>query len=304
MKFDAVLIAGPTASGKSAVALGLAEILGGVVINTDSMQVYRELRVLTARPSPEDEARAPHLLYGHVPVRERYSAGRYFDDATRALAQARAEGRLPIFAGGTGLYFSALTDGLSPIPPVPAELRDVLRQRQADIGATEFYAEFAARDPETAARLRANDTQRVLRAASVFEATGRPLVQWQQTQGKGALDGLQAARFVIAPPRDVLSARIDARFRAMVENGGAEEAALLEGLDPALPAARALGLRQLTAIHEGQLKLEAGIAAGQAETRQYAKRQTTWLRRFMRDWNWFEDQGIGNIISQITQKIA
>jgi len=289
MRIDAVLIAGPTASGKSAAALGLAQRRNGVVINTDSMQVYRELRVLSARPTDEDEARAPHLLYGHVPISERFSAGRYQDDAARALAEARVAKRLPIFTGGTGLYFEALEKGLAPVPPVPAAVRAANRERLEEIGADAFFAEFAARDPETAASLRPRDAQRVLRAADVFAATGRPLARWQKMAGKPVLDGLRVARFVIAPPRDELYARIDRRFDMMLAHGALNEARALAALDATLPAARALGVPALLRHLAGEGTLEAAADEVKRETRRYAKRQFTWFRNRMADWQWIED---------------
>jgi tRNA dimethylallyltransferase len=200
MQFDAVLIAGPTASGKSAAALALAERFGGAVIDADSMQVYRELRVLTARPGTAEAARAPHFLYGHVSAHERYSAGRYREDAAQALAEARTRGRLPIFVGGTGLYFAALTEGLSPIPQVPVEARERVRARFDEMGREAFLADLIARDP-AAAKLRPSDTQRLLRAADVLEATGKPLSAWQAMSGESVLGGMRLVRFVLAPPR-------------------------------------------------------------------------------------------------------
>jgi tRNA dimethylallyltransferase len=285
---DAVLIAGPTAGGKSAAALALAGRIGGTIVNTDSMQVYRELHVLTARPSPDDEARAPHALYGHVPVTERYSAGRYQDDAARAVAEARAVGRVPIFAGGTGLYFEVLEKGLSPIPPVPAAVRAANRERLETIGSDAFYATFAECDPETAGALRPADTQRVLRAADVFEATGWPLARWQKEKGKPVLEGLDLMRVVIAPAREELYARIDRRFDAMIANGALEEVRPLAGLDPTLPAARALGVRQLLRHLAGEITLEEAAEDVKRETRRYAKRQLTWFRNRMPDWRWTE----------------
>ncbi len=286
---DAVLIAGPTASGKSAVALAIAERMGGAVINCDSMQVYAELRVLSARPTAAEEARAPHLLYGHVPARERYSAGRYQDDAARALAEAQAANCLPIFVGGTGLYFSALLEGLSPIPPVPNEVRAHVRERFEEEGTEAIFADLASRDPETASRLKLSDTQRILRALDVLEATGRPLSAWQQSAGKPVLGGLKLVRYVLAPPRELLYQRIDSRFAAMVEAGALDEARALVGIDRALPAAKALGLPQLQRHLAGRMTLDAAIAEAQRETRNYAKRQLTWFRQRMRDWRWIQD---------------
>jgi tRNA dimethylallyltransferase len=286
---DAVLIAGPTAGGKSAAALALAERIGGVIVNTDSMQVYRELRVLTARPPPEDEARVSHSLYGHVPVSERYSAGRYQQDAARVVAEVRAAGRTPIFVGGTGLYFEVLEKGLSPIPPVPPAVRTVNRERLEAIGSDAFFAAFSERDPETAGALRPADTQRVLRAADVFEATGWPLARWQKKKRKPVLEGLNVARFVIAPPRENLYANIDRRFDAMVANGALDEAKALASLDSTLPAARALGVPQLLRHLAGEITLEAAADDVKRETRRYAKRQLTWFRNRMPDWRWIED---------------
>ncbi len=296
MQFDAVLIAGPTASGKSAAASALAEIYGGTVINADSMQVYRELRLLSARPSEADEARVPHCLYGHVSAHERYSAGRYQLEAADALSASRSAGRLPIFTGGTGLYFSALTEGLSPIPAVPLEVREGLRARQVTIGVEAFFAELAAQDPTSVRNLTAADSQRVLRAASVLAATGRPLSHWHRSRGIPVLEGLRIARFVIAPPREELGSRIDARFLAMVEGGALDEVRSLADLDATLPAARALGVRQLLRVLDGSSSLDDAVSVAQGETRRYAKRQMTWFRRFMRDWDWIEKSELSNII--------
>jgi tRNA dimethylallyltransferase len=287
-KIDAVLIAGPTASGKSGAALALAEAVGGVVVNADSMQVYREPRILTARPTDEDTARAPHLLYGHVGVREVYSVGRYQDDAIEALKQARAMRRLPIFTGGTGLYFAALTEGLADIPPVAADVRSRARAHLAEIGVEALHAELAARDPKTAAALRPTDPQRVLRAFEVFEATGTPLVEWQRRTGKGVLGGLRLAKFVLDVPRAELRARIETRFLAMLDAGAAAEAAGLKGLAPSLPAAKILGLRELWALEAGRMKRAEATGSAVTATRQFAKRQTTWFRHRMADWTWLD----------------
>jgi tRNA dimethylallyltransferase len=302
MKIDAVLIAGPTASGKSAAALSLAERIGGTIVNTDSMQVYREARILTARPPDEEMARAPHLLYGHVSVHEPYSVARYRADAINALAEVRAGGRVPIFTGGTGLYFSALTEGLAEIPPVPADIRAKVHARWDEIGADAFFAELVARDPET--RLRASDRQRVLRAYEVFEATGHPIAHWQKNTGPGVLDGLTLARFVISPPRAELHARIDGRFEKMIKSGAPEEALALQDIDADLPAAKILGLRELAGIRTGSLEPAAAIAAAQAATRQYAKRQLTWFRHRMADWHWIEAQDLSNILAEILSHLA
>lgn len=300
MKFDAVLIAGPTASGKSAAALALAQHIGGVVINADSMQVYREAPILTAQPDTNARARAPHLLYGHVPAREAYSVGRYADDARLALKEAHAMRKIPVFTGGTGLYFAALTDGLADIPPVPVEIRAEARGLLVRIGVEALHARLAERDPETAAQLRPSDPQRTLRAYEVFEATGRPLAQWQRDAGAPLLSGLKLARFVLNPERPLLRARIGERFEAMVENGGLEEALTLADLDPALPAAKLLGLRPLVAHARGELDREAAISLAVTATRQFAKRQMTWFRNRMADYVWI-DPFNSNIITAFEQ---
>jgi tRNA dimethylallyltransferase len=304
MSVDAVLIAGPTASGKSTAALALAERIGGALVNVDSMQVYREARILTARPGDADLTRVPHLLYGHVEAREHYTAARYQADADRALIDVRAQGRVPVFVGGTGLYFNALTEGLADIPSVPEAVRAAARARREVLGADAFFAELSARDPETASRLNAADTQRVLRAAEVMEATGRSLASWQEEKGTGPLAGLRLACFVLSPPRKELHRRIEARFDAMLAAGALEEAARLNGLDPRLPAAKILGLRELWAVGAGELDLEAAKTAAKTRTRHYAKRQVTWFRHRMTDWNWLESQDFGKILAGMLQYVA
>jgi tRNA dimethylallyltransferase len=298
MNFDAVLIAGPTASGKSAAALALAEHLDGVIVNADSMQVYRQTRILSARPSDDEMARAPHCLYGHVGIEEVYSVGRYQADAAGALQQVRAQGRIPIFTGGTGLYFAALTEGLAGIPPTPPAIRAEARAKLEAIGVEALHGELAARDPQTAARLRPSDPQRVLRAYEVFTATGRPLASWQGEAGKPVLENLRLAKFVLDVPRDELIARIETRFRAMLAAGAMAEALMLQTLDPALPAARMLGAAPLQALHAGTLSEEEAVAAAGIATRQYAKRQRTWFRGRMADWNRLTPSE-SNIIAQI-----
>ncbi len=295
MKFDAVLIAGPTASGKSRAALELAEHIGGVIVNADSMQVYAEAPILTAQPSAADKARAPHLLYGHVGVREVYSVGRWREDVLAALQ--RLEGRTPVFVGGTGMYFGALTDGLADIPPTPPQIRDAARALLDDIGVEALHARLTARDPLTAARLRPSDPQRVLRAFEVFEATGRPLAEWQDQPAAPVLKNARIAAFVLDPPRAQLRARIAARFEAMLEAGGLEEARRLEGLDPGLPAAKLLGLRPLQALAAGTLDRAEALDTAITATRQFAKRQMTWFRHRMPHYIWF-DPLLSNIIAQ------
>ena len=303
MKCDAVLIAGPTASGKSAAALDLARHINGALINADAMQVYTEAPILTAQPDAGARAQAPHLLYGHVPARELYSVGRYAEDARRALTEVRAMGKIPIFVGGTGLYFTALTQGLADIPPIPAAIRLKARALLDEIGAGALHTRLSASDPETAAELRPTDPQRVVRAWEVLEATGRPLIQWRKEQSPPLLEGLKLARFVLDPPRPLLRERIAQRFEAMLGHGGEEEALALAGLDPALPAAKLLGLRQLIAHAEGKLSREEAIAEAVTATRQFAKRQLTWFRNRMGDYSWFNPFE-RNIIAQYNDFVA
>lgn len=293
-----ILIAGPTASGKSALALALAERLGGVVVNADSMQVYRELPILTARPSLEDEARVPHRLYGHVPAADAYSAGRFAADAARALAEIRAWGRTPIVVGGTGLYFKTLLQGLSPIPPVPADVRARWRGEAERLGARGLHGVLAGLDPEMAARLRPTDPQRIVRALEVLEATGRSLAEWQRSPGEPIVAEAEAVRLVILPDREELHRRCDARFEAMMAGGAFDEVQALaaQRLDPGLPAMRALGVRPLMAHLAGALARDQAVAEGKAETRQYVKRQVTWLRRNMRAWTSIDAQETQRII--------
>ncbi|BAM88045.1 tRNA delta(2)-isopentenylpyrophosphate transferase [Bradyrhizobium oligotrophicum S58] len=284
----AVLIAGPTASGKSALAMELAQKAGGVVINTDSMQVYRDLRVLTARPTPEEEAAVPHRLYGHVDAGLNYSAGHYVRDAAEVLDEIRRGGRLPVFIGGTGLYFKALTRGLSAVPPVPDAVRDAVRLRLDRDGVEALHAELARRDPAAGERLNARDRTRVARALEVIEATGRPLADWHAETTPPLLpEGSYQAVF-IAPEREALYARIDARFDAMLTGGALEEVARLaaRGLDPLLPAMKAHGVPALIRHLRGEISLEAAAVVGKADTRHYAKRQFTWFRHQLPEFEW------------------
>ncbi len=282
-----ILIAGPTASGKSGLALALAQRFGGVVINADSMQVYRELAILTARPADGDLARAPHRLYGHVPAAEPYSAGRYAGDVAAALSAVRANAQRAIVVGGTGLYFKVLLEGLSPIPQVAASIRGHWRAEARRLGPLSLHAQLAQREPEMADRLAAGDHQRVTRALEVFEASGHSLAHWQRQPGKPILAAADTIRLVVQIDRAVLAARCDARFDAMLAAGALAEVAAFRalGLDPALPATRALGVRPLAAHLDGALALAAAVATAKSETRQYAKRQTTWLRRHMQTWH-------------------
>ena len=295
-----MLIAGPTASGKSAAALALAEALNGVIVNADSMQVYRGLRILTARPSTADEARVRHHLYGYVDVNEAYSAARYQLDAARAFAEIRAGRRLPIFVGGTGLYFGALTEGLAAIPAIPPAIRAGAKKLRERLGAEEFFSRLRARDPQGAARLHAGDTQRVLRAYEVFEATERSLSEWQRAKPlPGPLSGLRLCRFVLAPERAALYRRIDQRFERMLENGAAAEAAALDDVEPERPAAKILGLRELQAAARGEISLEEAKSAAKTASRHYAKRQLTWFRNRFADWVWLESNFLTRVLSHL-----
>ncbi|RTL47896.1 MAG: tRNA (adenosine(37)-N6)-dimethylallyltransferase MiaA [Bradyrhizobiaceae bacterium] len=285
---SAVLIAGPTASGKSALALALAEAANGIVINTDSMQVYRDLRVLTARPMPEEEARAPHRLYGTVDAAVNFSAGAWVSEAAKALAEARVAKRLPIFIGGTGLYFKALTRGLSDVPPVPAPIREAIRDRLERNGPEALHAELAARDPEAAMRLKPRDRVRIARALEVVEATGRPLADWHSHGLPPLLEPEGVIALFLAPDRTELYGRIDARFEAMTRTGALDEVAALaeRGLDPLLPAMKAHGVPALIRHLNGELSLDEAIHIGQLDTRHYAKRQFTWFRHQLPEFEW------------------
>ena len=278
METSLVIVAGPTASGKSRLALTLAEALSGTIINADSMQVYRDLEVLTARPEPAVLARAPHRLYGVVDAAEACSVGRWRALALAEIAAARAAGRLPLLVGGSGLYLRALLEGLAPVPPVAASLRDEARALHARLGGEAFHAALAELDPETASRLAAADTQRLIRAYEVVRATGRGLGAWQREQPSPAIS---AAAIVLLPPRAELYALCDERFLAMMARGAPAEAAALlaRGLAPTLPAMKAVGVRELGEWLSGRIGQDAAIAAAQQATRRYAKRQYTWFRR-------------------------
>ncbi len=283
-----VLIAGPTASGKSALALELAERVGGTVINTDSMQVYRDLRVLTARPAPDEEARVPHRLYGHVDAAVNFSAGAWVADAAKALEEARGQNRLPIFIGGSGLYFKALTRGLSAVPPIPAEIREAVRARLDHDGVEALHAELARRDPVSAERLKPRDRTRIARALEVVEATGRSLTDWHREGLPPLLPPGTFAALFLAPEREALYARIDARFDTMLQAGALDEVARLaaRGLDPLLPAMKAHGVPALIRHLKGEISLEEAATIGKADTRHYAKRQFTWFRHQLPEFEW------------------
>ena len=282
----AVLIAGPTASGKSALALAVAERVGGVVVNTDSMQVYRDLRIITARPSAAEMARVPHVLYGHVDAAENYSVGRFLHDAATALREARGHGRIPIFTGGSGLYFKALIAGLAAIPPTPPEIRAAVRSRLEACGPAALHAELSRRDPVAAARLRPADRTRIARALEVVEATGRSITAWRQEGLPPLLDAARTAKIFLAPDRAALYRRIDTRFDAMLSAGALDEVRTLAArhLDPLLPAMKAHGVPWLIRHLAGEISLAAAAAEAKKDTRHYAKRQFTWFRHQLADW--------------------
>ncbi|MEE8203452.1 MAG: tRNA (adenosine(37)-N6)-dimethylallyltransferase MiaA [Alphaproteobacteria bacterium] len=305
MSAAVVIVGGPTASGKSALALDLAEALDGVVINADSMQVYRELRILTARPGPAAEARAPHRLYGVLPAAEACSAARWRGMALAEIAAARGAGRLPVLVGGTGLYFRALDKGLAPVPAIRAAVRAAARTRHAELGGEAFHAALAGRDPEMAARLAPGDSQRLIRAWEVVEATGVSLAEWQRREAPGDGASLSPVSLVLAPPRGELYAACDARFAAMVEAGALDEVAALDalGLAPELPAMKALGVRELRRHLAGELALDAAVAAAQQATRNYAKRQLTWFRHQMPEARLVESQYSQDLAPRLIEEI-
>ncbi len=271
------LIAGPTASGKSALALAIAARHNGVVINADSAQVYADLRILTARPSAEEEASAPHRLFGHVDAADAtYSAARWAAEATRAIDATLAEGRLPILVGGTGLYVRTLLDGIAPVPAIDPALREQIRA----LPVADAHAALALLDPPAAARLNAADTTRVARALEVVRGTGRMLADWQTERVGGIGDRLDVRALILIPDRDWLNARIDQRFAEMAETSQSEIAALLARTDipQDAPIRRAIGVPEIAALVRGETSKTEAIAAGSLATRRYAKRQYTWLR--------------------------
>ena len=296
-----MLIAGPTASGKSALALELAARTGGVIINTDSMQVYRDLHIITARPTADEEARVPHRLYGCVDAAINFSVGSWVTDATAALSEARLQNRLPIFVGGSGLYFKALTRGLSAVPPIPAAIRDNVRARLERNGVEALHAELRKRDPASAERLKPRDRTRIARALEVVEATGRPLIDWHS---EGLLPLLPPGEFdalFLAPERDQLYARIDARFATMLSAGALEEVVPLAArhLDPLLPAMKAHGVPALIRHLNGEITLDEAAEIGRADTRHYAKRQFTWFRHQLPEFVWVKPEAAREWLSTI-----
>ena len=291
---DAILITGPTASGKSALALKLARERNGVVVNADSMQVYDTLRVLTARPSEAEMEGIPHLLYGHVPAGAAYSTGAWLRDVTELLPRLKAEGKLPVFVGGTGLYFKALTGGLSQMPGVDVAIREGWRGRLAAEGPERLHDLLAARDGAAAAQLNRQDGQRIVRALEILDATGRSITDFQNLTGPLVIDPERAEKYVVLPERSLLHGRIGRRFEQMLDSGAVEEvqALLAQELSPQMPVMKAIGVSQIAAMLSGELDAERVREQGAAATRQYAKRQMTWFRNQM-DESWVRLDGAG-----------
>ncbi|MEM7300194.1 MAG: tRNA (adenosine(37)-N6)-dimethylallyltransferase MiaA [Pseudomonadota bacterium] len=279
--WDAILIAGPTASGKSGLALELAEKTNGTVINADSMQVYDGLRILTARPEDTDLKRAPHLLYGHVKPDVLYSAARWLEDAKQALDEVRADGSVPIFVGGTGLYFKSLLNGIADVPDIDPQVRQKWRDFATEQGAEAVYTELTKRDPQIAGQFRPSDARRLVRALEVVDQTGKSLLHFQNQATSGLFgerDKIQ--RLVLMPDRGLLHQRINARVHAMIEEGAIEEVKLLKDRDLPREALilKAIGVAALSEHLNGETSLEKAIERIRAQTRQYAKRQYTWFR--------------------------
>ncbi len=275
-----ILLAGPTASGKSALALELAAKIGGVIVNADSMQVYRDLRIITARPTVEEEAQATHLLYGHVDAAENYSVGHWLRDAQMAIEDVKAAGQVPIVVGGTGLYFMTLTRGLAAVPPIPADIRTEVRGRLESEGVAPLYAELVERDPVTAHRLMPGDRSRITRALEVVLATGRSLSDWHGDGMPAVVDPGQAAKFFLDLDREELGRRIDTRFDAMLGHGALEEVEKLaaRALNPSLPAMKAHGVPWLIRHLRSEIGLQEAAEGGKRDTKRYTKRQATWFR--------------------------
>jgi tRNA dimethylallyltransferase len=299
-----ILIAGPTASGKSALALQLAAKRGGVIINADSMQVYRDLRIITARPSPDEEKQVPHRLYGHVDAAENYSVGRWLGDAAAVLKDALRNEQPAIVVGGTGLYFSTLTRGIAAVPPIPVDVRREVRGRLESEGIADLHAELALRDPITAARLKPGDRARISRALEVVLATGRSLSEWHADNTPAPVDLAGAAKIFLMPKRDELGARIDARFDAMMTAGALAEVRVLAArhLDPNLPAMKAHGVPWLIRHLNGDITLAEAVAQAKRDTRRYTKRQATWFRNQLPQFEWVEpDDAAAAVEAQVAR---
>lgn len=275
-----IVVGGPTGSGKSALALDLAEEIGGAVVNADSMQQYRELKIITARPTLDEHRRAPHYLYGHRPADQPSSAGQWLDQAIRAIDEIKAQERVPIVVGGTGLYLQALLQGIAPVPEIPDEARKAASLRFDALGVPGFHQDLAKRDPELAALLEPGDRQRLIRAAEVLEATGKSLLYWQRQPRKRVTLPEPVIGFALMPPRPELHARIERRLHRMVEAGALDELEVFRGLrlDPSLPLMKAVSVPEFMTHLDGEIDLATAIQRATAKTRQFAKRQLTWFR--------------------------
>ena len=298
---NAILIAGPTASGKSSIAVELAKKIKGAVINVDSMQVYRELKILTARPESTLVKEVPHFLYGHVEIKTPYSVAQWLIDVKQVLENCKEEGWVPILVGGTGLYFKGLLSGLSKIPPVNPTIRK--KWRKSKKANDELYSILQRDDPESAARLKLTDRQRVLRALEVIESTGESLIYWQREKSDPLLNYERCVRIVLNPQRDWLKTRINLRFDEMINAGAIEEVKLVEkfSLTEDNTANKAIGLRPLRAYLRGEMELNAATEKCKTETHRYAKRQDTWFRNQMKDWQRINPEEVSSV--EICDKI-
>ena len=304
-KPDAILIAGPTASGKTATAIEVAKKINGIVINTDSMQIYDGLRVLTARPTEQEEAQAPHRLYGVQPPEEPSSVAHWLTLVQEELQLARKNGQTPIFTGGTGLYFKSLIEGLTPTPDVPLDVRDHWQAVYDEIGGQAFFDRLKAEDPALPPHLKPEEPQRLVRAMSVLKHTGKSLYQWQQEDNDPPVLTGRIAKFILMPDRDWLYDRCNRRFDLMLDAGAMNEVdrLLAMTLPPTVPVMKAVGVPQLIAAKKGDLSLEEAIANAKQETRRYAKRQSTWFRNQFIAWNMVSTQQMEKITSKIFSKI-
>ena len=293
---DAIVIAGPTASGKTGFSVELAKTVNGAVINADSMQIYDILQILTARPSIQGMEGVPHYLFGHVSPRIAYSAAKWIEDAETALNQVRASGKVPIFVGGTGLYFKVLIEGLSSIPQIEPQIREKWRKRSRQWDSSQLYDKLKKLDPQGADKLQPGDTQRLVRALEVVEGTGKPISFWQNDVGKSPLlDGAKCKKLILMPPREILRSRINSRFKQMLDKGALLEVEQLNllGLSSSFPAMRAIGVSQLSQYRAGKITLDEACELACAATRQYAKRQSTWFRNQFSDWYTVADRDAG-----------
>ncbi|MFM8860154.1 MAG: tRNA (adenosine(37)-N6)-dimethylallyltransferase MiaA [Methylocystis sp.] len=301
----AILIAGPTASGKTALALQLSKEINGAIINADAMQVYRDLRILSARPTPEEEKSAPHFLFGEIDASENYSVARWIKDLSKVLLKLKDTQQTPILVGGTGLYFKSALLGISEIPQVPEAVRHEVRRRAAGKETKQLYEELTLLDPLTAEKLKPSDPQRILRALEVFIATGKPLISYQGPRATPALEGMSCAAFFLSPDRDALRKRINHRFDHMIAEGALDEVRALNArnLDPNLPCMRALGVPHLSAYLNAASSLAESIENGKGDTRRYTKRQFTFARHQLRQFSWLEPEtAFETILARLSQR--